>query len=132
MATKDGVNGDKLVTGLAPQAVTTTVAGTGVDTQGFSEVTLICIGDGTAVGELRLEESDASGSGYTAVAAGDVIGTNPSGTDNITASATIAKIGYLGTKRYVRANWAVHTTSGDIAAVFKLGCASVAPVSGDA
>ena len=132
MASRDGANKDEMNTALAPQAVTTTAVGTGVDISDFEEVTLVGIGDGTAEGELRLEESDSLGSGYTAVAAADVSGTNPSGTDNISTSLTIAKIGYIGSKQFVRANWAVHTTNGDIAAVFKLGRAKVSPVSGDA
>jgi hypothetical protein len=128
MATKDLKNNVKFVGSLAPQALTAAADGTGVDVSDFESVTLIAYGDGTLVGKVELEESDSSGSGYTAVAAADCIGTNNSDVD---ATDTVITIGYIGQKQYVRAAWSTHTTNGDGAAVFALGHPAVAPVTGN-
>ena len=78
---------------------TTTTTGTGVDTSGFNSVAVLllpgAITDGTHTPSI--EESDASGSDYSTVAAADLSGTPAALTAN-----TIQEIGYKGRKRYVR------------------------------
>lgn len=96
---------------LAPLLRTTgTANGTGVDLQGYeSAMAVVHFGaytDGTHTASL--EESDASGSGYAAVAAGDLLGSFTA----VAASGganTIQTVGYRGRKRYVRV---VMTSSG--------------------
>lgn len=78
---------------------TTTTTGTGVDLSGFRSAAVLllpgAITDGTHT--PTIEESDASGSGYSEVAAADLSGTPAALTAN-----TIQEIGYLGRKRYIR------------------------------
>jgi len=127
MATKDGKNNNKFLGSIAPQALTATADGSGVDTLGFESVTLIAHGDGTIVGNIELEES-ADNVTFTAAAAADVIGTNNSA---VNATDTEITIGYIGSKRYVRAAWSTHTTNGDLSAGFILGYPHDAPVTGN-
>lgn len=79
---------------------TTTSTGTGVDCSGYQRVAVVfipgAITDGTHTASI--EESDSSGSGYTAVAAADT-----SGTPGALVASTPLELGYLGRKRYVRA-----------------------------
>lgn len=91
---------------IAAAVRTTSVNGTGVDLAGFnSAVVLFAPGALTdGVHTPSVEESDASGSGYTAVAAADLIGSL-----GVVVANTPQAIGYKGTKRYVRA---VVTTTG--------------------
>jgi len=127
MATQDQKNNVKFLGTIAPQAVTGAVNGTEVDTLNFEAVTLFARGDGTAVGTIKIQASDVSGSGYADAAASEVIGTQD---NDVNATDTEISIGYIGDKRYVRAVW-THTTNGDVAANFALGCPSVAPVTGN-
>lgn len=48
---------------------------------------------------IEIQESDVSGSGFTAVADADLLGAEPTA---LTANST-ARVGYIGSKRYVRA-----------------------------
>lgn len=124
---RDGKNGLKFVETVAPQAVTGDATGTGVDLKDFDSCTLFAHGDGTFVGTVKIQESDASGSGYADAAAADVIGTQDVAVDTTDAVRTL---GYIGSKRYVRAVF-THTTNGDISGAFALGCAHLSPVSGN-
>ena len=75
---------------------------------------------------VSLEESDVSGSGYAAVAAGDMIGTLPASLPADTA----LKVGYIGNKRYVKAT--ITKTSGTsiaASAVVVKGHAASRPVA---
>lgn len=88
---------------VAPAAaLVATTTGDAVDLLGFgAAVVVIHAGvatDGTFV--PTLEESNASGSGFTTVAAGNLSGSFA----DITASAdeVVQEVGYLGTKRYIR------------------------------
>lgn len=82
---------------------TATATGTGVDLQGYETATAVVqfgvITDGTFTPSL--EESDTFGSGYTAVAAGDQLGTFTAATSGGGGSA-VQTVGYIGSKRYVR------------------------------
>lgn len=84
---------------LVPAARTSSANGTGVDLQG-SEGALVVVNCGALTDGTHtpsLEESDSSGSGYTAVAAADRIGSLAACTAN-----TVQAIGYIGSKRYIR------------------------------
>ena len=82
---------------------TTTATGTGIDLQGYEEATAAvqfgAITDGTFTPSL--EESDTLGSGYTAVAAGDLLGSFSAAATGGGASA-VQTVGYIGKKRYIR------------------------------
>ena len=94
---------------LAPAARTATANGSGVDLQNFgAAVAVITFGaytDGTHA--IKLQESDDN-SAFTDVAAAQVDGSNPSVSGAGGASQTY-RLGYLGTKRYLRV---VATVSG--------------------
>lgn len=100
---RDLFNNVKSVSSIRPAAAhTATINGQEVDTQGFEscmiEVQTGVITDG--VFDITLEETDTSGSGYTAVAAADRLGSLPS---IIATSDNVAfKFGYIGNKRYLR------------------------------
>ena len=103
MTMRDINNAIKVVTTIEPAAsITATTTGASVDTAGYrSACAVIHTGvhtDGTFT--PTLEESDASGSGFTTVAAGDLSGTFTAITSSNDQS--IQKVGYLGSKRYLR------------------------------
>ena len=89
---------------------TTPSAGGAIDMQGWEALTLIVstgtVTDaGTASGfAFEVQESDTQDSGYTAVADGDLIGTETALTVTAEAAANtlVGSIGYRGNKRYVR------------------------------
>jgi hypothetical protein len=83
--------------GLVPVAPGTGATnGLGIDTQGFDSCAFVANIDGTAVGTWKLQESDDDAT-YTDAVADDVIGTQGA------AIVNNAKLGYVGSKRYVRA-----------------------------
>jgi hypothetical protein len=100
MASKDLYDNIGVTTSIVPAVLTATATGTGVDTAGF-EAAAVIINTGAIAGagvfNVTLEESDVSGSGYTAVAASKIQGTLPTPL----AASTVYKIGYLGAKRYI-------------------------------
>lgn len=91
---------------LGPAARTTSANGTGIDLRDHDGAMVVwhpgTITDGTHT--PTLEESDTLGSGYTVVAAADMQGTFAA-----LASNVIQRVGYVGSKRYIRA---VITVSG--------------------
>ncbi len=100
---RDGTNNVEVVESVRP-AVHTDTDGEAVDLQGADAALIACsvgaiAGTANASTLIKLQESDASGSGYTDVAAADIIGTQPT---TLTAN-TIYQFAYLGSKRYVRA-----------------------------
>jgi hypothetical protein len=116
---------------LAPAARNASANGTGVDDNGFSGATaIISVGtwtDGTHT--FDIQESDDN-STFTSVAAGNLLGTKPVVSSAGTASK-VYKVGYLGTKRYLRVAVTVAgaTTGAVYGAVFQLGHAATKPVS---
>ena len=88
---------------LAPAARTASANGTGVDLQGYgsamAQFDLGLYTDGSYT--LSVEES-SDDSTYTVVAAADLEGTL-SVVDDATKDNTIQRVGYKGTKRYIRA-----------------------------
>jgi len=104
MANFDQANDLSPAQSLVPAAYTANANGTGVDLQGFEAATVIvdvgAITDGTHV--VSLEESDDD-STYSAVAAADLLGSFPA---SLSANS-VYKVGYRGSKRYIRAVTAV-------------------------
>lgn len=128
---------------LAPLVRTADANGTGVDLRGYDGALVVAHvgaeGDtlsGSVLISLELEESDDD-STYTDVAAGDMLGGvgGSSGQfalidDNAEAPA-VHKIGYIGSKRYIRVVYNVtgtHTTGTPASAVIVRGLASREPL----
>lgn len=115
---------------------TTPLVGTVVDKAGFRSVTYVIalgtLSDANATYAVLLEESDASGSGFTAVADEYLAGTEADAGFTFADDAEVRKLGYLGNKRYTRLT--ITPTGADsgnspIAAVAVLGHPEVAPVA---
>lgn len=94
---------------LSPQAArtdNTAAVGTVVDSFGYDSVSyVIATGTNTdtdATFAVLLEESDVSGSGFTAVADGDLIGTEAAAGFTFADDNELRKLGYKGGKRYTR------------------------------
>lgn len=107
MALRDIKSNVDVVESIAPAVYNATETGTGVDLRGYDSAMLV-IQTGTDTDGTHapaMEESDTLGSGYTAVAAADLDGAYSA---NI-AGATLERVGYKGSKRYIRM---VVTTSG--------------------
>lgn len=132
MAKRDLVNNVDVVESLAPASRTATANGTGVDLRDFNSATVI-IELGAAGGTspsftFEVQESDDD-STYTAVADADLLGDDE---PVATEAAAPVKIGYSGTKRYLRvAITAVSGTSPTLlcAASVVRGHAALSPVS---
>lgn len=93
---------------ISPVSVSdnTAQAGQAVDRKGYDGVTYIIatgsIADADATFTVLLEESDASGSGYTAVSDDDLIGTEVLAAFQFDDDNECRKLGYKGTKRYTK------------------------------
>jgi hypothetical protein len=98
---RDIINNFGAVQAIAPGVQASAADGIAVDTLGFGSVGFI-INTGAIVGSgdfgIKVQESDASGSGFTDAAASAVQGTVPA---TLVAASTY-KVGYSGFKRYVR------------------------------
>lgn len=91
-----------LVQALAPAVVSATATSAAIDLQGFNSA-MVAINTGAIVSSgdftVSLEESDTTtGGDFTAVAAADMLGTFPESLE----ADSVYKVGYVGTKRYVR------------------------------
>lgn len=108
---------------LAQTIGVATVNGSEIDQLGFGSATLFCTATTASVaGTVKIQESDTSGSGFADVASDDIIGTN----GVAIVEDDIVSIGYVGTKRYLRAVY-TGTVSGDIVANFIQGTPDIAP-----
>lgn len=93
---------------ISPVSVADNTAqvGTAVDRKGYDGVTYLIatgsIADADATFTVLLEESDASGSGYTAVSDDDLIGTEVLAAFQFDDDNECRKLGYKGSKRYTR------------------------------
>lgn len=122
---------------IAPVVVgdNTAAVGTVIDRLGFESLTYGIVtgtlADADATFAVLLEESDASGSGFTAVADVDMIGTEADAGFNFADDGEIRKLGYIGHKRYTRLTVTPTGNSGSapIAAVAILGHANKRPVA---
>lgn len=104
MASRDLKNRIKPSSVINPAAAkTSTTTATSVDAQGYESVTYLVqngvVTDGTHTPSI--EESDSLGSGYSAVAAADLIGSF-SAITSATTAGTVQRVGYRGGKRYTR------------------------------
>ena len=90
-----------IVQSIVPAVYSAAQNGTGADLQGFNSA-MVEFFSGVDVGSTHapsVEESDTLGSGYTAVAAADLIGSLPA---DIQANE-VHRVGYKGNKRFIRA-----------------------------
>lgn len=105
---KDLMNNIDVKRVISPVSVADTTAqvGTVVDRQGFGSVTYLIatgsIADADATFTVLLEESDASGSGFAAVADADLLGTEVLAGFQFDDDNECRKLGYIGVKRYTR------------------------------
>jgi hypothetical protein len=111
---------EKYVLGLAPATTTdnTALVSAVLDMSGFMQaaiiVTLGTLSDADATLTALMEESDASGSGYTAVADADLIGTEAGMALTFASDGKVSKLGYKGRKRYVRFTLTPANNTGNI------------------
>lgn len=88
---------------IHPAAQTTSVTGSGVDLQGYDGATIVVnVGAYTSYKHVcALYECDTAAGTYTDVAAGDILGTEPtiSGVSN-----TKYSFGYKGNSRFIKLN----------------------------
>lgn len=106
MPRKDLKNNLSVASTIEPAGHTATATGTAVDLLGYQSA-LVVISTGTFGAStdfgFEVQESDASGSGFAAVASDDLIGTEPTGVQATgDLDNTVYRIGYIGTKRYIR------------------------------
>lgn len=87
------------------------------------------LGDADATFTVLLEESDASGSGFAAVADADLIGTEALASFQFDDDNECRKLGYKGIKRYTRMTItpANNATAALVCAVCVLGKPNIAP-----
>lgn len=115
---------------------TTDTAGSAIDLQGYNSLLFVAqtgaVTTTTASVALRVQESDTStASDFSDAAAADLIGSNPSFAAGATSIAnTVKKVGYKGTKRYVRiVRTGAASATGVVGAVAVLGDPASAPVA---
>lgn len=133
---KDMHSNIKIISAIAPQAVGTTGSANGVssgviDRQGFESVEFVFQSGttGTTGDTITpvLTESNATGSGFTAVASGDIIGSVAA---RALPAAFANSVGYRGSKRYLKLRlYGVGTATALVAAQAVLGNPHNAPVA---
>lgn len=136
MAYRDLHNNIHVVPGLVAQAIAinTTVNGPIIDTQPYGSIEFAiqaaAITDGTYTPSLT-EGDDPALAGGNAVAASDMLGTVAAATHTVASAGTTKKIGYKGTRRYVRLSLTSTgvTTGGNLAAVAVQGHPRNAPAA---
>lgn len=138
MANMDLYNDIGIVRGISPVVVTDNTAQVSeiIDTQGYGSVTFgILTGtlaDADATFTVLLEEGDNSAlSDAAAVADSDLVGTEAGASFTFAADNATRKLGYTGSKRYVRLTITPAGNSGNapLAAFAVLGHPSVSPVA---
>ena len=122
---------------IAPVVVSdnTAAVGTVIDRKGFDSLVYV-IGTGTladadATFAVLLEESDSDSTGFAAVAAAHLVGTEAAAAFNFADDGEVRKLGYVGNKRYTRLTVTPSGNSGSapIAAMAILGNPADAPVA---
>ena len=119
MATKDMFSQVRPFVAIDIDTIATNVTTTGdiIDTQGFESVTLGLIVGTTTDGDYTLQLKDsADGTTFTVVADADLLGTEAAASFTAdTDDDKITKLGYIGIKRYVRAEIvSASTTTGSV------------------
>lgn len=105
------------------------------DTLGYGSVEFVALtgslADADATFTTLIEESDSSGSGFIAVADAELLGTEAQASFTFAADDKVFKIGYIGTKRYVRATITPANNTGNafVAGVWVLGHATLEPTA---
>lgn len=127
---KDSHTSNKAVLALSPAVQAAAINGPAVDLIGYDSA-LFVINTGAIVGAgdfgAKLQESDASSSGFTDVVAADQLGAFPA----TLAADSAYRVGYIGSKRkrYIRvALTKAGGTSIAAGAVAVLGTPALAPV----
>lgn len=91
----------RVTAALAPAVQSTSVDGSVIDVKGYNRLAF-AVNTGAVVGagdfSVKLQESDASGSGFADVAAAQVDSNAPA----TLAANSAYKLGYRGNKRYVK------------------------------
>lgn len=113
------------VNALTPVTAAGDVIGPAVDTLGYNAATLVAHVDGAATGSFKLQDSDASGSGFADVA-DDLVITADGSNDTAAVASELVSLGYVGTKRYLRCVF-THTGTGIVSATVMLGSPQLAP-----
>lgn len=107
-----------LTQALIPAVQSATATSAAIDLAGFESATvLINTGAIVSAGDftVKLQESDTTTSGdFTDVAAGNLVGTFPASL----AADSLYKVGYSGTKRYVRTVATKNSGTSIIAGIF--------------
>lgn len=132
---RDLMNNINLKRVISPVSVADNTAQVGqvVDRQGFESVTYVIatgsLADADATFTTLLEESDASGSGYAAVADADLLGLEATASPIFSDDDKVFKLGYKGAKRYTRLTItpANNASAALLCAVAILGHPEVAP-----
>lgn len=122
---------------ISPASVSDTTAqvGTVVDHQGYGQAVYAIatgsIADADATFTVLLEESDASGSGFTAVSDDDLLGTEVLAAFQFDDDNECRKLGYKGIKRYTRLTITPvnNASAALLSAVCILGSPDVAPTA---
>lgn len=128
-----------VATSIEPQTLgsSATVNGSAVDLKGFNAAMIVVdVGtrtDGTHTFEVQEANDDGTGSAgsFSAVAAADLVGTEPV-VNSASTDDTTYRIGYTGTKRHVRVSVtsaSVTTGLADVAGYVVKGKPTEAPVS---
>jgi hypothetical protein len=123
---KDLKNDIKVVLSIEPQAATADVTGSGVDTLGFLSAVLLGSSDTALAGSFVLQHSDTNTSTAFTTVSDDLVVTSDGTNTTASSAGACITIGYIGTKRYLRAFWD-HTTNGDVSASIILGHPQVCP-----
>jgi hypothetical protein len=123
---KDLKNDIKVVASILPQSNTADSTGAAVDTRGYLSAVLLGTAGTALAGDFVLQHSDSSGATtFTTVSDDDVVSSD--GTNTTAAVAgDVVTIGYIGTKRYLRAFFDI-TTTGTVCASIVLGNPMVSP-----
>lgn len=113
----------------------TASVGTVTDRQGYGALAYVIatgtLADADATFTALVEHSDQSGSGFTAVPDTELLGTDANASFTFSDDDKTFKIGYRGSKRYVRLTITPAANAGNapIAAVAILGAPNVAPTA---
>lgn len=105
---RDQMNQLAIKRAISPVSVGDNTAQTGqaVDLQGYDACTFVIatgsLADADATFAVEVQESDSSGSGYTAVADANLVGTEALASFVFSDDDKCFKVGYIGSKRYVR------------------------------
>ena len=137
MSNKDLHNNIDVKRVISPVSVADNTAQVGqvIDGQGFGTVEYVIatgsIADADATFTVLLEESDASGSGFAAVADADLLGTEVLAAFQFDDDNECRKLGYIGSKRYTRLTITPvnNASAALISAVAILGSPSYAPTA---